>query len=413
MTNRPSPSLLRRALIAAGLLGAALGAGAQSPQSIVYWYHFDNPEQTKVMDALVADFQAKNPGIKVDAQNIPWNNYYDRLFTAIAGGKAPDAAMVKLQSQAQLVEMGALEPIDARIANWPGRADLGDNLLNLNKGGDGKQYYLPLQYVVIYLYYRTDLFQKAGLQPPATCEAFVDAARKLTLPASANGGTPQYGFGMRGGRGGQDNWGPFVLSQVAMTPAELASPKAVAANQLYVDLMRTHKAVPPSAPNDGFNEIINGFKSGQTAMIFHHIGSSKTMHDTHGDKVSAVPVPACGGKRWTSFGDESNAMFAQSRNKDATWKWISYLSEREGNVKFVGATGQMTVTKSGVPQVSFQPRFAKATADSLPFAAILPPVPQTSDFVSNVWPTNMQRALNGEITSAQMMEAIAKHYASK
>ena len=413
MTNRPSTSLLRRALIATGLLGAALGAGAQSPQSIVYWYHFDNPEQTKVMDALVADFQAKNPGIKVDAQNIPWNNYYDRLFTAIAGGKAPDAAMVKLQSQAQLVEMGALEPIDARIANWPGRADLGDNLLNLNKGGDGKQYYLPLQYVVIYLYYRTDLFQKAGLQPPATCEAFVEAARKLTLPASANGGTPQYGFGMRGGRGGQDNWGPFVLSQVAMTPAELASPKAVAANQLYVDLMRTHKAVPPSAPNDGFNEIINGFKSGQTAMIFHHIGSSKTMHDTHGDKVSAVPVPACGGKRWTSFGDESNAMFAQSRNKDATWKWISYLSEREGNVKFVGATGQMTVTKSGVPQVSFQPRFAKATADSLPFAAILPPVPQTSDFVSNVWPTNMQRALNGEITSAQMMEAIAKHYASK
>ena len=40
-------------------------------------------------------------------------------------------------------------------------------------------------------------------------------------------------------------------------------------------------------------------------------------------------------------------------------------------------------------------------------------VPQTSDFVSNVWPTNMQRALNGEITSAQMMEAIAKHYATK
>ena len=407
-------STLRRALLAAGLATATLGTlQAQTPQNIVFWYHFDNPEQTKVMDGLVADFQAKNPGIKVDAQNIPWNNYYDRLFTAVAGGKAPDVAMVKLQQQAQLIEMGALEPIDSLIATWPGRADLGDNLLAINKGHNGKQYYLPLQYVVIYLYYRTDLFQKAGLQPPATCEAFVDAARKLTLSAAQNNGTPQYGFGMRGGRGGQDNWGPFVLSQVAMTPAELGSPKAVAANQLYVDLMRVHKAVPPSAPNDGFNEIINGFKSGQTAMIFHHIGSSKTMHDTHGDKVSAVPVPACGGKRWTSFGDESNAMFAQSRNKAAAWKWMSYLSEREGNVRFVGATGQMTVTKSGVPQVSFQPRFAKATADSLPFAAILPPVPQTSDFVSNVWPTHMQRALTGEISAAQMMEAIAKHYATK
>lgn len=410
----PRLSTLRRALIAAGLATLASGGlQAQAPQTIVFWYHFDNPEQTKVMDGLVADFQAKNPTIKVDAQNIPWNNYYDRLFTSVAGGKAPDVAMVKLQQQAQLIEMGALEPIDAMVASWAGKADLGDNLLEINKGHDGKQYYLPLQYVVIYLYYRADLFQKAGLQPPATCEAFVEAAKKLTVPAASNGGAPQFGFGMRGGRGGQDNWGPFVLSQVAMKPAELNSPKAVAANQFYVDLMRSHKVVPPSAPNDGFNEIINGFKSGQTAMIFHHIGSSKTMHDTHGDKVSAVPVPACGGKRWTSFGDESNALFKQSKNKPAAWKWMSYLSEREGNVKFVGATGQMTVTKSGVPQVAFQPRFAKATADSLPFAAILPPVPQTSDFVSNVWPTNMQRALNGEITSAQMMDAIAKHYASK
>lgn len=267
--------------------------------------------------------------------------------------------------------------------------------------------------MVIYLYYRADLFAKAGLQPPATCEAFVDAAKKLTVAAAANGGTPQCGFGMRGGRGGQDNWGPFVLSQVAMKPAELTTAKAVAANQFYVDLMRTHKVVPPSAPNDGFNEIINGFKSGQTAMIFHHIGSSKTMQETHGDKVSAVPVPACGGKRWTSFGDEAHAMFKGSLAKAAAWKWMAYMSEREGNVKFVGATGQMTVTKSGGGQVAFQPRFAKATADSLPFAAILPAVPQTSDFVSNVWPTNMQRALNGEETSAQMMEAIAKHYATK
>ena len=298
MTRKPARKLstLRRALIAAGLAAAMTsGLHEQAPQTVVYWYHFDNPEQTKVMDGLVAEFQAKNPTIKIDAQNIPWNNYYDRLFTAVAGGKSPDVAMVKLQQQAQLVEMGALEPIDPMVAAWPAKADLGDNLLEINKGHDGKQYYLPLQYVVIYLYYRADLFAKAGLQPPATCEAFVDAAKKLTVAAAANGGTPQCGFGMRGGRGGQDNWGPFVLSQVAMKPAELTTAKAVAANQFYVDLMRTHKVVPPSAPNDGFNEIINGFKSGQTAMIFHHIGSSKTMNDTLGDKVSAVPCRAGAG----------------------------------------------------------------------------------------------------------------------
>ena len=58
-------------------------------------------------------------------------------------------------------------------------------------------------------------------------------------------------------------------------------------------------------------------------------------------------------------------------------------------------------------------RFAKATADSLPFAQPLPAVPQTADFVSTVWPTNMQRAMNGEVTPAQMMDNIAKHFSTK
>lgn len=107
-------SITRRLLCLAGLC-SALGS-AQAQQTVQNGYHFDNPEQTKIMDGLVADFQARNPGITVNAQNIPWNNYYDRLFTAVAGGKAPDVAMVKLANQPQLIEMGALEPIDAQVA---------------------------------------------------------------------------------------------------------------------------------------------------------------------------------------------------------------------------------------------------------------------------------------------------------
>jgi len=411
--KKSSFKTLRRLAWVAGLGAALTTALPAAAQNLVFWYHFDNPEQTKIMDGLVSDFQAKNPGITVDAQNIPWNSYYDKLFTAVVGGKAPDVAMVKLAQQPQLIEMDAIEPIDSQVAAWAGRNDLGNNLLAINKAANGKQYYLPLQYVVIYLYYRADLFAKANLKPPATCEAFLDAAKKLTVPASANGGVPQYGFGMRGGKGGQDNWGPFVLSQVSLNPAELTQPKAVAANAWYVDLMRTHKVVPPSAPNDGFNEIISAFKAGQTAMIFHHLGSSKTITDALGDKVSAVPVPACGGKRWTYFGDESTAMFKSSRNKAAAWKWMSFLSEAQNNIKFVGATGQMTVNRSAAGKVNFPERFAKATADSLPFAQPLPAVPQTADFVNTVWPTSMQRALIGEITPAQMMDAVSKHYATK
>lgn len=386
---------------------------AMAADTVNFWYHVDNPENIKIISELVKTFEQSNPDIKIKAENVPWNSYYDKLFTSIIGGKTPDVAMVKLAQQPQLVEMDALEPIDTRIASWAGKNDIDTNLFDINKASDGKQYYLPIQYVVVYLYYRADLFAKAKLNPPATCEDFLEAAKKLTVPASANGGVPQYGFGMRGGKGGHDNWGPFVLSQTAFTAAGLKSPKAVEANGWYVDLFRKHKVTPPSAPNDGFNEILSTFKSGGTAMMFHHIGSAKSIVDALGDKVNAVVVPSCGGTRWTYFGDESTAMFKNSRVKNASWKWMSFLSEGENNAKFNLATGQVSVSKSAAKNSPHPERFVKVTAESLPFAKPLPSIPQMSDFVTSAWPVNMQRAMIGEITPVQMMDNLSKHISGK
>ncbi len=381
-------------------LGAMLGAGAAQAETVRFWYHFDNPENP--MAELVKKFEAANPGITIEAENVPWNSYYDTLYTSLVGGNAPDAAMVKLFAQPRLVEMGALEPIGDRIDAWPGKADLLDNLLEINKSPDGQQYYLPIQYVVLYLYYRADLFEQAGLKPPATCDEFRDAAIKLTKAPDT------YGFGLRGGKGGWDQWGAFVMSQGAdLKAGGLTNDKAVAANQWLIDLYQKDKVIPPSAPNDGFQEITGAFKSGKTAMTIHHIGSSKDMVKALGDKVSAVPVPECGGGRWTSYGDESLAVFSASEAKDAAWKWISFLAEGDNNIEFNKATGQMTVTQSGAAKWTLhERRFVDATVNSLPFAKVLPQSTATSEFVNTAWQINMQQALTGQITSKQMMEQL-------
>lgn len=386
-------------------LGAMLAAGSAQADTVRFWYHFDNPENP--MADLVKKFEAANPDIKIEAENVPWNSYYDQLYTSLVGGNAPDAAMVKLFAQPRLAEMGALEPIGERIDAWPGKADLLDNLLELNKGADGNQYYLPIQYVVLYLYYRADLFEQAGLKPPATCDEFRDAAIKLTKAPDT------YGFGLRGGKGGWDQWGAFVLSQGAeLKPGGLTSDKAVAANQWLIDLFQKDKVIPPSAPNDGFQEITGAFKSGKTAMTIHHIGSSNDMVKALSEKVSAVPVPECGGGRWTSYGDESLAIFSSSQAKDSAWKWISFLAEGENNVAFNKATGQMTVTQSGAADWKLhERRFVDATVNSLPFAHVLPQNTATSEFVNTAWQTSMQQALTGQITSKQMMEQLEALFA--
>lgn len=376
---------------------------AMAKDTVSFWFHFDNPDNP--MSSLVEAFEAKNPDIKIEAENIPWNSYYDNLYTAIAAGGAPDTALVKMFAQPRLIEMGALEPLDDYINAWDGKSEVQDNLYELTKGTDGKSYYLPIQYVVLYLYYRQDLFEAAGLKPPATCDDFRAAAMTLTKDGT-------YGFGFRGGKGGHDHWGSLALSTGAnFEKGGMTSDSAVAATQFVIDLYKKDKVFPPSAPNDGFKEVVGSFKAGKTAMTIHHIGSSAGMVEALGEKVSATVVPECGGGRWTAFGDESTAILSSAANKEAAWKWISFLSSKGHNATFNKATGQLPVTKSdSASWTHHEKRFVDATVASLPHAHLLPNVEATSDFVNIVWPVNMQRALIGEITAAEMNKAIDDLY---
>ena len=402
--------LFRTMTLAASALALTVGM-AQADSTVRFWYHFDNADNP--MDALVAKFEKANPGIKVEAENVPWNSYYDNLYTAIIGGNAPDAAMVKMFAQPRLVEMGALEPIGERINAWEGKADLQDNLLDLTRAPDGNAYYLPVQYVVLYLYYRQDMFQELGLEVPKTCDEFRDVAKKLTRDTDGDGTPDVYGFGFRGAKGGHDHWASFTLSREGVSLQDgLTSDAGVAGSQFVVDLFQKDGVFPPSAPNDGFQEIIGGFKAGKTAMTIHHIGSANGMVEALGDKVSAAPVPECGGGHWTAFGDESTAVMSGAEDPEAAWKWISFLSSEGKNTMFNEATGQLPVVKADSESWSLHPqRFVKATVDSLPFAQMLPNSSATADFVNTAWPTNMQRVLTGDIAPAEMNQKIEELFA--
>jgi multiple sugar transport system substrate-binding protein len=114
---------------------------------------------------------------------------------------------------------------------------------------------------------------------------------------------------------------------------------------------------------------------------------------------------------WTQFGDESNAVFAASKNKDAAFKWISFLSTGENNAELAKLSGQLPIANSAqATWTGHQKRFVDASSASLGIAGVLPDSPKTADFASTVWPQNMQRALLGQIGADDMMKAIEKHF---
>jgi multiple sugar transport system substrate-binding protein len=134
------------------------------------------------------------------------------------------------------------------------------------------------------------------------------------------------------------------------------------------------------------------------AMTIHHIGSTKQLTQELGDSITAVPVP-CGpaGKAWSTYGDGSNAIFANCVNPEAAWQWISYLSSAPANVAFNKLAGQMTVTTSGAKDWNLHPkRFVDATTQPLASGRTLPLVEQTADFVRTIWPQTNQEELLGQ-----------------
>ncbi|MDE2515285.1 MAG: sugar ABC transporter substrate-binding protein [Rhodospirillales bacterium] len=382
-------------------------AHAARPVTVRWWYHFDDPKATPA--ALIADFEKKNPDIKIQAESIPWGgggDYDTRLYTALIAGNGPDTAMVKFENMPRLIDMQALRPLDKEIAAWDGRADISEDLWKLHRAPNGKQYYIPLQYVILYLYVRQDWMDKAKLPLPTNFGQFLTAAKAMT-------GGDHWGFGLRGGPGGHDFWCTFVLAGGAsMTKGGLVTPAAFKANRWFIDLFRTQKVCPPSAPTDGFVQTIANMKAGRTGMTIHHIGSANELAAALGDRITAVPVPrGPTGEGWATYGDGSSAVFSASKNPEAAWKWISYLSTAEPNVAFNKLSGQVTVTISGAKSWDVQPkRFIEATTASLPYAHVLPSVPQTADFTRTVWPQNTQKALLGEISPDAMMRAFEKLY---
>ncbi len=378
---------------------------AQKPVTVNWWYHFDDPKATP--DELVAAFNKEHPDITIQPQNIPWGggaDYDNRMYTSIIAGNGPDTAMVKFNNLARLMEMDALAQMDKWIAAWPARSDISDDLWRLHLAPDGHRYYLPLQYVVLYLYVRLDMLAKHNLQPPTNFDEFRNVAKAVT-------GDNQWGFGLRGGAGGHDAWMPFVFGTGAKpVKGGFVSPPALSQNRYFIDLYRTDKVCPPSAPTDGFLQIINNLKAGRCAMAVHHISTANDLVAALGDKITAVVVPrGPNGTGWATYGDGSNAVFSACKNPEAAWTWVSWLSTGPNNVLYNKAAGQMTVTTSGAQHWTLHPkRFVDATVNSLPIAGVLPNLPQTADFTRVTWPQNTQKALLGQITPDAMMQSFEK-----
>jgi raffinose/stachyose/melibiose transport system substrate-binding protein len=147
------------ALVAAALMLTAANAAAQTT---VRWLHIEaNPAQVKVWEEVARDFEAKNPGVKIEMQFLENEAYKAKLPTILQSKDRPHiiyswaGGVLKAQ-----IEAGVLEDISAPMKGYS------DSLAPAAVAAftqDGKMYGVPMVLSQVLFLHNKELMAKAGL----------------------------------------------------------------------------------------------------------------------------------------------------------------------------------------------------------------------------------------------------------
>jgi multiple sugar transport system substrate-binding protein len=151
----------------------------------------------------------KMTGAKINIIAVPFSDLYQKLLTDWASGtNSVDAAVFAPQWMVDYAAGGYLEDLTSRVEadkalQWD---DIGTFFRNFSAKYAGKTYLIPFDGDFHMLYYRTDVFKAAGLEPPKTWDDYLADAKALNGKDMNGDGTPDFGSCIAKKRNAQSYW---------------------------------------------------------------------------------------------------------------------------------------------------------------------------------------------------------------
>jgi len=93
--------------------GVFPGCGSKDEGTKIKISSWGDLQENAILVDLIADFEKTHPGIQVELERIPFNEYVTKLLTQVAGGLAPDVIFVEVNNFTDLYLRGALEPLNS------------------------------------------------------------------------------------------------------------------------------------------------------------------------------------------------------------------------------------------------------------------------------------------------------------
>ena len=453
-------------LLAGGMLAAGSATAGQFDGVTVNIMTFTGPQIAEPLQRRGPDFE-KLTGAKINVVVVPFSDLYQKLLTDWVGGtNSIDAAVFAPQWMVDYVTPGLLEDLTDRVAADKDlqEDDVGQFFREFSQKFNGKTYTVTLDGDFQMVYYRTDVLEKLGKQPPKTLDDYLDIAKAANGQDWNGDGKPDYGSCISKKRNAQAYWaiisiaGGLIQTQGTSQGVffDTRDMKPLVNNEAFATALKFYKDSTAYAPPDEINLDVGDtrklFTSGRCALTLDW-GDIGTLaidpkESTVQDKVGAVIMPgstkvldrdtgklvACDAKTcpyaidgvnhapFAAFGGWSGGINAHAdpKVKEAAYAFFSYMSQpKQSNEDVtIGRTGfnpyrlsqfkDMSVWKKAGMSEKAAKDYLGAIEASLnsPNMVLDLRIPQNQKYEQVILDTAVARFLAGELSAEETMKSI-------
>lgn len=342
------------------LLIRRLGAKKQpnAMTTINYWGLW---EEESVMGGIIADFEAKNPKIKINYIKNQKDNYRTRLQAKLAktstDTSAPD--IFRIHNSWLPMFKGDLAKVPAETSK---SLELETDFFDVYKQDlrtGGGYLAIPLMYDGLALFYNKDILEAADIRPPRTWWGLQQAAEKLTKRNEA--GRIQVAGAAMGTTGNVDHWSDIIGLMLKQNGVNVLKNDAENNKKLegiltyYTHFRQSYKvwdeSLPPSTLAFAHGKL--AFYLGPSWRIFdieainpnlkYEITSAPqlpTLENAPYDKIENEGLTDyLTNIHWASYWVEG--VNNKSQKQKEAWKFLEFLASGEGLEKMYAAASQL------------------------------------------------------------------------
>ncbi|MDT8862782.1 extracellular solute-binding protein [Alkalihalobacillus sp. MEB130] len=154
--------------------GAAPESGSGDTATVEFmhlWPQGSSAEHHRIVNEIIADFEAENGNISIDLQVLSNEQYKDQITVLSAANELPDVGMTWAAGYLDpFVSGNKFAPLDDLLEDGLRDEFVAGTLEAYEK--DGQSYGLPLELNTVYVYYNKAMFEEHGLEAPETYEEF-------------------------------------------------------------------------------------------------------------------------------------------------------------------------------------------------------------------------------------------------